>query len=555
MSMGTLRNLAGLLDHPNFRFARVRLPRRARACATRWADCDAIAHMAALQDPALRRGAEDAGTSTSTARTSRSSSAARLGAHVVLASTSDVYGQAEPPFHEDDPIVLGPPTTRRWSYAASKYYDEHLALRMAEEEGLKVTILRFFNAYGVRNHPSWWGGPLSVFFEDLLDGKDDGDPRRRPPDPLVHLRERHGRRRRPRAGASGDLRRGHQHRQRRADRDHRARPQGPGRRWASRARCAPSTSALEEHRRQLPGRPAPRARPREGASACSASSRRSSLEEGLAKTLAWHLELRARGRRGRVSAARRHRSRRGGRGLPSPAPARRRPLRRRADEHRHARLGRARLRLQRAGGARARARRATARSARCGAAMFLLAVLLFRPIEQTVSRAVADHVARGEDARPAVRSAAWLTALITAAAVAGCVLAWAPITDRLFGGEPVLTVALIAGLAGYGALLLRARPRRRRPVVRRLRPRAARRRRDPLRARAPAAHRRLADGGRRGDRRGGRRRRAGAAVLAPARRAARASAARARGGDFALGSAVALRAARGGDRRLPSRCS
>jgi len=72
----------------------------------------------------------------------------------------------------DDPIVLGPPQTRRWSYAASKYYDEHLALRMAEEEGLKVTILRFFNAYGARNHPSWWGGPLSVFFEDLLDGKE-----------------------------------------------------------------------------------------------------------------------------------------------------------------------------------------------------------------------------------------------------------------------------------------------------------------------------------------------------------------------------------------------
>ena len=82
--------------------------------------------------------------------------------------------------------------------------------------------------------------------------------------------------------------------------------------------------------------------------------------------------------------------------------------------------------------------------------MFLLAVLLFRPIEQTISRAVADHVARGEDARPVVRAAAWLTALITTAAVAGCIFAWVPITDRLFGGEPVLTVALIAGLAGYG---------------------------------------------------------------------------------------------------------
>jgi O-antigen/teichoic acid export membrane protein len=81
--------------------------------------------------------------------------------------------------------------------------------------------------------------------------------------------------------------------------------------------------------------------------------------------------------------------------------------------------------------------------------MFLLAVLLFRPIEQTISRAIADHVARGQDARPVLRSAAGLTMLVTATALLGCVLAWAPITDRLFGGEPVLTVALIAGLAGY----------------------------------------------------------------------------------------------------------
>ena len=81
--------------------------------------------------------------------------------------------------------------------------------------------------------------------------------------------------------------------------------------------------------------------------------------------------------------------------------------------------------------------------------MFLLAVLLFRPLEQTISRAVANHVARGEDARPAVRSAGWLTLVVTTAAVGGCVLAWVPLTDRLFGGQPVLTVALIAGLIGY----------------------------------------------------------------------------------------------------------
>jgi len=82
--------------------------------------------------------------------------------------------------------------------------------------------------------------------------------------------------------------------------------------------------------------------------------------------------------------------------------------------------------------------------------MFLLAVLLFRPLEQTVTRAVADHVARGADARPAVRSAAKLAAVVMAAAAATCVAAWTPLTAGLFGGRPIFTVALVVGLLGYG---------------------------------------------------------------------------------------------------------
>ena len=170
MSMGTLRNLAGILEHPNFRFHQFDCRDAGRMHQAMY-DCGAIAHMAALKIPryggALKTLAVNVDGSHVALELGR-----EIGAHVILASTSDVYGQATPPFAEDDPIVLGPPSTRRWSYAASKLYDEHLALRMAEEEDVKVTILRFFNAYGPRNHPSWWGGPLSVFFEDLLDGRD-----------------------------------------------------------------------------------------------------------------------------------------------------------------------------------------------------------------------------------------------------------------------------------------------------------------------------------------------------------------------------------------------
>jgi UDP-glucose 4-epimerase len=94
-----------------------------------------------------------------------------IDAHVVISSTSDVYGNATPPFAEEDNIVLGPPTTRRWAYAVSKLYDEHMAMALAEEKGLKVTVLRFFGSYGPRNHPSWWGGPQAAFTEVLLDGE------------------------------------------------------------------------------------------------------------------------------------------------------------------------------------------------------------------------------------------------------------------------------------------------------------------------------------------------------------------------------------------------
>ena len=85
------------------------------------------------------------------------------------------------------------------------------------------------------------------------------------------------------------------------------------------------------------------------------------------------------------------------------------------------------------------------------AGMFLISVLLFRPVEQTVSRAVADQVARGLDARPAVRSAAWLALGLTLLALGAMAMAWVPLTNGLFGGQEVLTAALMVGVAGYAA--------------------------------------------------------------------------------------------------------
>ena len=90
------------------------------------------------------------------------------GCKVILASTSDVYGKGKPPFKESDDLILGPSDIRRWSYAASKVFDEHLALSYHHEKNVPAVVLRFFGSYGPRNHPSWWGGPQAVFIEQAL---------------------------------------------------------------------------------------------------------------------------------------------------------------------------------------------------------------------------------------------------------------------------------------------------------------------------------------------------------------------------------------------------
>jgi UDP-glucose 4-epimerase len=69
--------------------------------------------------------------------------------HVLIASSSEVYGKsAKLPFREDDDVIYGPTTVSRWSYAMSKAIDEHLALAYFEQQRLPVTVTRFFNTVG-----------------------------------------------------------------------------------------------------------------------------------------------------------------------------------------------------------------------------------------------------------------------------------------------------------------------------------------------------------------------------------------------------------------------
>lgn len=91
---------------------------------------------------------------------------------VIFASTSDVYGKnPKLPFAEDDDLVLGSPSVARWAYAISKIFDEHLCFAYWEKYKVPFVILRLFGVYGPRQHRSWWGGPQSLFIDNLLLGK------------------------------------------------------------------------------------------------------------------------------------------------------------------------------------------------------------------------------------------------------------------------------------------------------------------------------------------------------------------------------------------------
>ena len=169
LSYGSVPNIAPFLDNAGFEFQALDCTRQ-RELRRAFTGCDAIVHLAAKKIP---RFGGTLATLQVNAKGMEAASAVALSldADLIFTSTSDVYGDGTPPYAEDDELVIGPPTSKRWAYAVSKMYDEHYGLSLADEQGLRVTILRLFNAYGPRNHLSWWGGPVVTFIEALLDGE------------------------------------------------------------------------------------------------------------------------------------------------------------------------------------------------------------------------------------------------------------------------------------------------------------------------------------------------------------------------------------------------
>ena len=151
LSTGRKRNLASIDAHPGLTFIHGSATDQA-TLARLIPQADVVFHLAAAVGVKLIVDQPVQTISTNIKATELVLElAARHGAKVLIASTSEVYGKLDAlVFSESDDLVLGPTDKSRWCYAASKIIDEHLALAYARQTGLPVTVLRFFNTIGPR---------------------------------------------------------------------------------------------------------------------------------------------------------------------------------------------------------------------------------------------------------------------------------------------------------------------------------------------------------------------------------------------------------------------
>lgn len=172
LSTGRLENLAHLASHPAFCLVQGDILDAALVDRL-IAETDMVYHLAAAVGVAHVVRDPLGGLRTNVRGTENVLEAcARYRRPVLLASSSEVYGRSRRiPFREDGERLLGPTTVSRWAYATAKAVDEHLALAYAAQEGLRVSIVRYFNSYGPRLEPKGYGSVIARFIGQALRGE------------------------------------------------------------------------------------------------------------------------------------------------------------------------------------------------------------------------------------------------------------------------------------------------------------------------------------------------------------------------------------------------
>jgi UDP-glucose 4-epimerase len=172
VSTGSLENIEHLRENPNFHIV-VESVLSPAVVSELVHKCDVVYHLAAavgvrliVEQPVHTLLTNIRGTETVLEY------CARFGKRVLVASTSEVYGdhRDEIPLVETARRTYGPTTARRWAYADSKAIDEFLALAYHDEKDLDCVIVRLFNTVGPRQ-TGQYGMVIPRFVGSALDGQ------------------------------------------------------------------------------------------------------------------------------------------------------------------------------------------------------------------------------------------------------------------------------------------------------------------------------------------------------------------------------------------------
>lgn len=167
-SYGNYNNIRPLIRHAKFRFFANNFAMPMDGVVP--AGADIIVHLASFKIPrydnALRTLDENSAMLKNAILYCRTN-----GSRLIFPSTSEIYGKnVNAPFAEDADLVMGETSIKRWAYAISKMYSEQYIQACHTQYGVDYTIMRFFNAYGINNNTTWWGGPVSLFIKSIADG-------------------------------------------------------------------------------------------------------------------------------------------------------------------------------------------------------------------------------------------------------------------------------------------------------------------------------------------------------------------------------------------------
>ncbi len=171
LSTGGLTNVEHLRERPEFHLI-VESVLTASIVSELVHRCDVVYHLAAavgvrliVEQPVHTMVTNIQGTETVLEY------CARFGKRVLIASTSEVYGdhREERPLAEEDRRIYGPTTQKRWLYADSKAIDEFLALAYHQERALDCVVVRLFNTVGPRQSGQY-GMVIPRFVQNAISG-------------------------------------------------------------------------------------------------------------------------------------------------------------------------------------------------------------------------------------------------------------------------------------------------------------------------------------------------------------------------------------------------